>query len=162
VTAALVALGSNLEPRAEHIERALRELKVLPGTRLVASSALHETAPVDCPPGSGPFLNAVALLETDLPPRALLGALQALESIHGRTRGAPNAPRTLDLDLLLHGETVLREPDLVLPHPRMHERRFVLAPAAEVAPALRHPLLRRTLRELLEALPVQPGTACAS
>jgi len=162
VTAALVALGSNLGPRREHLAAALRELAALPGTRLLAASAAHETAPVGCPPGSGPFLNAVALLETELPPRALLEALRAIEAQHGRTRGAPNAPRTLDLDLLLHGESVLREADLVLPHPRMHQRRFVLAPAVEVAPALRHPVLRRTLRELLAALPGEAEGACAS
>ena len=160
MSAALVALGSNLEPRREHLARALRELAALPRTQLVASSSLRETAPVDCPPGSGAFLNGVALLETELPPRALLAALQAIEAAHGRTREAANAPRTLDLDLLLHGEATLRDADLELPHPRMHERRFVLEPAVEVAPALRHPLLRRTLRELLAALPRQPGDAC--
>jgi 2-amino-4-hydroxy-6-hydroxymethyldihydropteridine diphosphokinase len=162
VIAALVALGSNVEPRREHLAGALAALAALPGTRLLAASRLHETAPVDCPPGSGPFLNAAALLETELPPRALLAALQQIEAAHGRARGVPNAPRTLDLDLLLHGESVLQEPDLALPHPRLHERRFVLEPAAEIAPELRHPLLQRSLRELLAALPGEPEGACAS
>jgi 2-amino-4-hydroxy-6-hydroxymethyldihydropteridine diphosphokinase len=161
VSAALVALGSNLGPREEILARVLRELGKLPATRLIAASALHETAPVGCPPGSGPFLNAAALLETELTPRQLMGALLALEAAHGRTRGEPNAPRTLDLDLLLHGESVLNEPGLTLPHPRLHLRRFVLAPAAEIAPELRHPVLGRTLRELLAELPGEAEGACA-
>ena len=161
MTAALVALGGNIEPRRAHLSGALSELATLPLTRLVAASALRETAPVGCPPGSAPFLNAVALLETQLSPRALLDALLAVEAAHGRHRGAPNAPRTLDLDLLLHGDAVLDEPGLVLPHPRMHRRDFVLGPAVEVAPELRHPLLRRTLRELLAALPGTEAT-CTS
>ena len=162
MSAALVALGSNVGPRQEILARVLRELGRLPGTRLIAASSLHETAPVGCPPGSGPFLNAAALLETELTPRQLLGALLALEAAHGRSRGLPNAPRTLDLDLLLHGETVLDEPGLTVPHPRLHQRRFVLAPAVEIAPELRHPVLGRTLRELLAALPTEAEDACAS
>jgi len=162
VTAALVALGSNVEPRRAHLLGAVDELAALPDTRVVAVSALRETAPVDCPPGSGAFLNGVALLETALPPRALLDALLDIEARHGRQRLAPNAPRTLDLDLLLHGAARVQEPGLTLPHPRMHLRAFVLEPAAEIAPALRHPVLGRTLAELRDALAAGGAEAACS
>jgi 3-oxoacyl-[acyl-carrier protein] reductase len=164
VTLALVALGGNVEPRRRHLLGAVTELDTLPGTRVLGTSRLHETAPVDCPPGSGAFLNGACLLETELSPRALLAELLAIEAGHGRRRGAPHAPRTLDLDLLLHGEALLDEPGLALPHPRMHERAFVLEPAAEVAPTLRHPRLGRTLAELRDALRAAGGAeaACGS
>ncbi len=164
MTRALVALGGNVEPRRRHLLSAVAELDALPRTRVLAASSLHETAPVGCPPGSGPFLNGACLLETELPPRALLDELLALEARHGRRRGPPNAPRTLDLDLLLHGDAALDEPDLVLPHPRMHRRAFVLEPAAEVAPRLVHPRLGRTIRELRDALRAAGGSeaACGS
>ena len=164
MTAALVALGSNIEPREAHLAAAVEELGRIARTRVVAESELHATAPVDCPPGSGPFLNAAVLLETELAPRALLAALLDIEARHGRHRGAPHAPRTLDLDLLLHGTARVDEPGLVLPHPRMHLRAFVLEPAAEVAPALRHPVLGRTLAELRDALRASGGAeaACSS
>jgi 2-amino-4-hydroxy-6-hydroxymethyldihydropteridine diphosphokinase len=163
VTRALVALGSNLGARESHLSGAIAGLSALPLTRLVAVSNVRETAPVDGPPGSGAFLNAVALLDTQLSPRALLAELQELEARAGRLRGERNAPRTLDLDLLLHGAAVVDEPGLQLPHPRLHLRAFVLEPACDVAPGLRHPLLGRTLRELRDAL--RPGgreSACAS
>lgn len=164
MTAALVALGGNVEPRRLHLLTAVAELAALPGTRVLAISSLHQTAPVGCPPGSGPFLNGACLIETELPPRALLDALLSLELRHGRRRGEANAPRTLDLDLLLHGEAVLDEPGLLLPHPRMQHRAFVLEPAAEVAPHMRHPRLRRSLLELRDALRASggPEESCAS
>jgi len=143
VTAALVALGGNLEPRRTHLLAAVAELGALPGTRVLAVSTLRETAPEGCPPGSGPFLNGAVLLETDLPPRTLLEALLAIEERHGRRRLARNAPRTLDLDLLLHGETRLDTPGLVLPHPRLHQRAFVLVPLVELNPELWIPGLGR-------------------
>jgi 2-amino-4-hydroxy-6-hydroxymethyldihydropteridine diphosphokinase len=161
VTRALVALGSNLEPRRERLLAAVRALGALPGTRLLATSTLRDTAPVDCPPGSGPFLNGACLLETELPPRALLRELQRLEAEAGRERVGRHAPRTLDLDLVLHGEAIVREPDLVLPHPRCHERAFVLEPAAEIAPSMRHPLLRCTLAQLRDALAGRDAAAGA-
>ncbi len=163
MTLALVALGSNVGAREAHLAAAFAGLAVLPRTRLVAASNVRETVPEGCPPGSGAFLNAAALLDTELSPRALLAELQELEARAGRVRAGRNAPRTLDLDLLLHGDAVLDEPDLQLPHPRLHLRAFVLEPACDVAPRLRHPLLGRTLRQLRDAL--RPGgqeSACAS
>lgn len=131
---AFVGLGANLGDARSTVQTALRELATLPATTLVAASSLYRSAPVDA---AGPeFVNAVAELRTTLTPRALLRALQAIEQAHGRERPYRNAPRTLDLDLLLHGEARLDEPTLTLPHPRMHERAFVLLPLAELAPTL--------------------------
>ena len=155
MTAALVALGSNIEPREAHLAAAVDELGRLARTRVVAQSARHPTAPVDGPPGSGPFLNAAVLLETELAPRALLAALLDIEARHGRRRGAPHAPRTLDLDLLLHGTARVDEPGLVLPHPRMHLRAFVLVPLLELAPDTALPGLGAAL-SLLPGVADQP------
>jgi 2-amino-4-hydroxy-6-hydroxymethyldihydropteridine diphosphokinase len=133
VTIAYVALGSNLEDPVNQVESALRELDALPHTRLVKRSSLHRTAPVgyaDQPD----FINAVAQLETGLPAERLLEELQHLETRHGRVRSFPNAPRTLDLDLLLFGDLVMQTERLTLPHPRMRERDFVLRPLREIAP----------------------------
>jgi 2-amino-4-hydroxy-6-hydroxymethyldihydropteridine diphosphokinase len=149
---AYVGLGSNLGDRAAHLEAAVAGLAATPGARLLACSSLYETEPVG-PPGQGPYLNAVALLETRLPPRALLARLLELEAAAGRTRsGARNEARTLDLDLLLYGERCVDEPGLVVPHPRLHERPFVLEPLRELAPDARHPRLGRSARELAAAL----------
>ena len=130
---ATVGLGANLNNPAAQIESALAELDRLPATRLVARSSLYASAPVgyvDQPD----FINAVAQVETALAPRALLAALLALEHRHGRERGFRNAPRTLDLDLLLYDGAHFYEAGLSLPHPRMHERAFVLLPLLEIAP----------------------------
>jgi 2-amino-4-hydroxy-6-hydroxymethyldihydropteridine diphosphokinase len=129
-----VALGGNLDDPARHVAEALTALARLPRTRLAASSSLYRTAPVgklDQPD----FVNAVARLETELSADELLRHLFALEARHGRVRGEPNAPRTLDLDLLLYGEHVIDTPTLKVPHPRMHERAFVLLPLSEISPA---------------------------
>ena len=134
-----VGLGANLGDAQATLKRALTQLAGLPQTRLVAQSSLYRTAPVQA---SGPdFINAVAELSTALQPLALLNALLAIEQTHGRLRPYRNAPRTLDLDLLLHGQRVLTEPGLDLPHPRLHERLFVLQPLLELAPMLEHPRL---------------------
>lgn len=130
---ATVGLGANLNDPAAQIEYAFAELDRLPGTRLVARSSLYASAPVgylDQPD----FVNAVAQVETSLAPRALLAALLDIEHRHGRERSFRNAPRTLDLDLLLYGDARFHEDGLTLPHPRMHERAFVLLPLLEIAP----------------------------
>jgi 2-amino-4-hydroxy-6-hydroxymethyldihydropteridine diphosphokinase len=126
-------LGANLgEPEAQ-VRQAIRALGGIPATRVLAASSLYGSAPVGV--GEQPdFVNAVASVETGLSPRALLGELLAIEARFGRQREFPGAPRTLDLDLLLFGDRVIAEPGLVVPHPRMHERAFVLAPLAEIAP----------------------------
>ncbi|MFN3862401.1 MAG: 2-amino-4-hydroxy-6-hydroxymethyldihydropteridine diphosphokinase [Roseateles sp.] len=130
---AYVGLGANLgADLLDTLRCAATALAALPATRLVALSSAWRSAPVDA---SGPdFLNAVAVLDTELAPLALLDALQAIEQAHGRERPYRNAPRTLDLDLLMLGERVLDTPRLVLPHPRLRERAFVLRPLLEVAP----------------------------
>ncbi len=132
---AYVGLGANLgADLLDSLTRAARALATLPDTRLVALSSAWRSAPVDA--GGPDFLNAVAALDTELPPLELLDALQAIELAHGRERPYRNAPRTLDLDLLLHGDQVLDTPRLTLPHPRLGERAFVLRPLLEIAPEL--------------------------
>lgn len=118
-------------------------------------SSWYETEPVGAPPQEW-FVNVAVEADTALRPRALLRALQAIESELGRSRPYPNAPRTVDLDILLYGAEVVAEPDLVIPHPRMTVRRFVLEPLAEIAPHAVHPVERRTIAELLAACP-DPG-----
>jgi len=130
---ATIGLGANLNDPAGQVEYALAELDRLPVTHLIARSRLYASAPVgyvDQPD----FINAVAQVETGLAPRALLGALLGIEHRHGRERSFRNAPRTLDLDLLLYGDAHFHEEGLALPHPRMHERAFVLYPLLEIAP----------------------------
>ena len=127
-------------------------LAALPATRLVAQSPLYRSAPVGYA-GQPDFINAVAAVDTALSPRELLDALLAIEGRHGRVRDFPNAPRTLDLDVLLYGERELHEPGLTVPHPRMHERAFVLVPLCELMPDARHPRLGKSYRELLAGLP---------
>jgi 2-amino-4-hydroxy-6-hydroxymethyldihydropteridine diphosphokinase len=146
---AAVAFGSNVGDRARHIDEALARLRALPGVAVRASSSVRETEPVGGPP-QGRFLNGVALVETTLDPEELLTALLAIERAGGRERAAAtrDAPRTIDLDLVFHGDSVRDSDELTLPHPRAHERAFVLEPLCEVAPAWTHPRLGRTAREL--------------
>jgi 2-amino-4-hydroxy-6-hydroxymethyldihydropteridine diphosphokinase len=159
--AACVALGSNLGDRRAHIDAAVAALRALPVTRLAAASAVIETEPVG-PVRQGRFLNAAAVLETTLTARELLTHLQRIERSRGRERstGERWGPRTLDLDLILFGDAVIDEPGLTVPHPRLHERRFVLEPTAQIAPHAVVPTLGRTVRQLLDALP-QPAAAHA-
>lgn len=149
---ALLALGSNLGDRRETLEGALLALTQLPRTRLVRRSAWHATAPVGGPAGQGEFLNGAALVETTLPPRELLAQLQRIEAAAGRTREVHWGPRTLDLDLVLYDEVESNDAAVELPHPRMHERRFVLEPAAEVAPWMFHPTAGAIVGALLRRL----------
>jgi 2-amino-4-hydroxy-6-hydroxymethyldihydropteridine diphosphokinase len=130
---AYVALGANLKEPQRQLQAGFDALARLPGTELIARSSLYASAPVgyaDQPD----FVNAVAAIRTTLAPRALLDALLAIEREQGRVRDFPNAPRTLDLDIALYGEQVIRELGLTIPHPRMHERAFVIVPLAQIAP----------------------------
>lgn len=145
-----VGLGSNLGDREEHLCSGLRELEgLLSG---LARSGVYETAPVGGPP-QPPYLNLCCTGWTDREPRALLSALESIERRCGR-RPSPlrNAPRVLDLDLLLYGDAVVREPELRVPHPRLAERAFVLIPLAEIAAGWRHPEAGRTVGELARAV----------
>lgn len=148
---AFVGLGANLGDAAATLRAACDALAGVPGCEWVARSSLYRTAPVDA---QGPdFLNAVAELRCRIEPQALLAALQAIEARHGRQRPFRNAPRTLDLDLLLLGDLVIDSPTLTVPHPRLHQRAFVLAPLLELAPDLWHPRLGR----LADWLPATAG-----
>ncbi len=135
MTIAYVGLGSNLGDRVANVEAAFAAIAALPGTSLAARSSLYETAPLDA--DGADYVNAVAHVRTMLAPLDLLHALQAIETAAGRLRPYPNAPRTLDLDLLLYGDVDLDSAELLLPHPRLHERAFVLEPLLELAPDLR-------------------------
>lgn len=154
VTRAAIALGSNLGDRAAHIDAALASIAAVPRISVVAVSAVIQTAPVG-PAPQGPFLNAAALLDTSLTPRDLLAVLHEIERRRGRDRSAEKrwGPRTLDLDLLLFGSLVIDEPGLTVPHPRMHERRFVLEPLAQIAPGWIVPTLGKSVADLLAACP---------
>jgi 2-amino-4-hydroxy-6-hydroxymethyldihydropteridine diphosphokinase len=133
VTRAFVALGANLGDPRRQVEQAFRDLGAMPHTRLVQESSLYRTAPVGYA-AQPPFVNAVAELDTGLGAERLLAELQAIEARHGRERSFANAPRTLDLDLLLFGDERISKPGLEVPHPRLHERAFVLVPLLEIAP----------------------------
>lgn len=130
---AYVGLGANLGNPAGQIRAALEDLGRVPGVRVLRNSSLYVSAPVDAP-GQPDFVNAVVMIETALAPHLLLRLLHDLEARLGRVRSFPNAPRTLDLDLLLYGEETLALPELRVPHPRMHLRRFVLEPLVEISP----------------------------
>lgn len=131
---AYVGIGANLGDAQANVLDALRRLALQGGTTVIETSGLYRTAPVD---SSGPdYINAVACIDTSFDPYELLAALQDIEQAHGRERPYRNAPRTLDLDLLLYGEQVIHSDTLTVPHPRMHERGFVLAPLAEIAPSI--------------------------
>ncbi|MDP5241323.1 2-amino-4-hydroxy-6-hydroxymethyldihydropteridine diphosphokinase [Uliginosibacterium sp. 31-16] len=150
---AWVGLGANLGDPVATVREALAALGNLPESRVMARSSLYRTAPVGPgTEGQPDYINAVAALDTTLAPTELLDALLALEKAFGRQRSARNAARTLDLDLLLYGHEILDAPGLHLPHPRMHERAFVLIPLCELAPETRIPG-RGPALELLDTLP---------
>ena len=151
---AYVGLGANLGDPVETIRRALHQLGGLPDTELARASSLYRSAPLGHA-AQPQFINAVAKLRTGLSARELLEGLLALESQAGRKRSFPNAPRTLDLDLLLYGGERIDEPGLCVPHPRMHERRFVLEPLLEIEPGCVIPglgLAREALPEVLDQI----------
>ena len=136
---AFIGLGGNLGQALQTVQAALQALSALPETRLCAHSDFYLSAPIDA--GGDDFINAVAQLETSLSAHHLLAALQGIENVHGRERPFPNAPRTLDLDLLLYGSEVIHSPDLQVPHPRLHLRAFVLLPLLELNTGLALPEL---------------------
>ena len=129
---AFIGIGANLGDARGNVVDALARLGRQSGCRLVAASGLWRTAPIDS--SGDDYINAVAVIETSLDAHLLLAALHAIETAHGRERPYRNAPRTLDLDLLLYGDDIIASPALTVPHPRMHERAFVLAPLLEIAP----------------------------
>lgn len=138
-----IAAGSNLGDRAEHILGGLRDLARDGDIVVLQRSTLRETEAVGGPRSQGPFLNATAELATELGPFDLLSRLMMVERLHGRERNVRNGPRTLDLDLLLHGELIIDEAGLCVPHPRMWERAFVMEPLREICPAAKLARVRR-------------------
>lgn len=146
---AYLSLGSNLGDRAANLREALAQLDV--AGRLLAVSAFYETQPVDVPDQPW-FLNCVAAIETDKTPRELLQLALRVEAAMGRLRMREKGARKIDIDIVLFGDWVVDEPGLNIPHPAMHQRRFVLEPLVEIAPEARHPALGKTAQELLASL----------
>lgn len=147
-----VGIGSNEGDRFQLISSAVQAMGAVDGIQVVQMALIVQTEPVGGPP-QGPYLNTVVELNTTRDPQSLLAVLQAIERRLGRLPSSTRwAPRPIDLDLLLYGEAVIREPNLIVPHPRMHERRFVLEPLVQLAPEVRHPILDTTAAVLLERL----------
>lgn len=145
-----LSLGSNLGDREANLRAAITRIRTLGD--VTAVSSLYETEPVDFLDQPW-FLNCVILLETGLSPRPLLDRLLAVERDMGRQRLQPKGPRLIDIDVLLYGDEIISEPSLTVPHPGMHERRFVLEPLVEIAPDVRHPLFQKSAADLLATLP---------
>ncbi len=160
-TRCLIALGSNLGDRLQNLRVGIDEIAAAEGVVVDAVSKLYETAPVGGPDEQGPYLNAALVATTTLEAAELLALMHRIEALRERERIVHWGPRTLDLDLLVYGDLVSDVPTLQVPHPRQHERRFVLVPVCDVAPDLVHPLLGRTMRELLAELAVEPGDLTA-
>jgi 2-amino-4-hydroxy-6-hydroxymethyldihydropteridine diphosphokinase len=149
-----LSLGSNVGDRETQLRDAQARLGGL--GRVVAVSSVYETAPVEFT-GQPWFLNCVSALETSLAPQQLMSAILGIEQQMGRVRRQSKGPRSIDIDILLFGNETIESQELTIPHPAMHQRRFVLEPMAEIAPEVVHPILAKTIRELLDALP--PGQA---
>jgi len=147
----LLALGSNLGRRAANLARARRRLEA-GGVRILRASSIYETEPVDCR-DQPRFLNQVLEVRTPLAPPQLLKLGKSIEAGMKRTPGVSKGPRTIDIDILLAGDLVLETPDLIIPHPRLHLRNFVLVPLAEIVPRRRHPVLGKTMRRLADDSP---------
>lgn len=151
-----IALGSNLGDRVGYLNAALAKLRLQPGVEVKAVSRYWTTTPVGGPAKQEDYLNAAAALETSLTAYELLQALLAIETEQERTRNDRFGPRTLDLDILLYGNRIIHEPHLTIPHPRLHERVFMLGPLAEIAPSAVHPVFQRTIAELLAQVGHRP------
>jgi 2-amino-4-hydroxy-6-hydroxymethyldihydropteridine diphosphokinase len=154
-----LSLGSNVGDRAGNLNTAIDRLQAL--GEVVAVSSFYETEPVEFTAQPW-FLNCAVKLDTEKTPEQLLAGLLDIEQKLGRRRGRDKGPRIIDLDILLFGDLIIKEPGLAIPHPAMHERRFVLEPLAEIAADARHPVLKRTIRELLDALPMGQAVRKAS
>lgn len=153
-----IGFGSNVGDRIDFCDRAVTLLSLLPHSKVTGVSLLYESEPVHdhAQPGDGWFLNGVVQLETDVRPASLLVVLQEIERSLGREEENRSGPRTMDLDILFYGQQIINEPDLVVPHPRMHQRRFVLMPLSELDPQFVHPSLHRTISQLLAETGRQP------
>jgi 2-amino-4-hydroxy-6-hydroxymethyldihydropteridine diphosphokinase len=149
-TEVFISIGSNIGDRAANIHTAIKALERL--GKVLAVSSLYETEPVEFTEQPW-FLNCVVRLETALDPHELIDGLLSIEREMGRSREQKKGPRNIDLDILLYGDLLLNDATLTIPHPAMHKRRFVLEPLSEIAPEIVHPVLRRTIRELRDALP---------
>lgn len=153
-----IGFGSNVGDRVDFCDRAVTLLSLLPHTQVRGVSLLYEAEPVfdHAQPGEGWFLNGVVQMDTDLTPTSLLAVLREVERSLGRDEEDRSGPRTIDLDILFYGRRVINEPELTVPHPRLHHRRFVLMPMSELDPLFEHPTLHKTISQLLAEVPDQP------